>query len=440
MMKLFSKFILISFLCNLPLHAQTIAEKKAASMTPSGGDLNPDMKKQLVQVNRDLNDLQTELKTLYTKIQNLYENGAPQWQFKEYLNKANEIKENIRILENAWRETASSNESEIGYALWHQPDTTIGQLINDYGSQSYIYVTTPEISKMKISVDSNLPIPRSSWNEVLELILNQSGIGVRQLNPFLRELYVLEKDKSGPKLITNHRQELQMLPSDAKIVFVITPEPVEVKRIWSFLDKFVNPSTMTLQMVGRDILLIGNVAEVQDLLKIYDFAASNRGDKEYKAITISKVDVGEMAKILGAIFDAPVEITKGAPPGDKKETRRDSQDNQRGAPSKPTKSNPQNQQDVGGATGLKIIALQNIARALFLIGTKEEIRKAEEIIQQVENQVGEARAKVIYWYTAKHSDPDELGQILEKVYSLMVSQVLKMKVKLPEEALKSAEK
>ena len=53
---------------------------------------------------------------------------------------------------------------------------------------------------------------------------------------------------------------------------------------------------------------------------------------------------------------------------------------------------------------------------------KKEISKAEEIISSIENQVGEARNKTIFRYTVKHSDPEELAQVLHKVYTIMVTE------------------
>lgn len=421
--------IVLLVLSGTTLLAQSIAEKKAGSLTSSGGDLSKDMQKLLMQVNQEMRDSQEELHRLYAQIQDMYQRNVPQESYKELLNKVNQVKENIRALENTWREMASTSGRQEQYALWHQPETTIGQLINDYGSQSYIYVSTPEISSMKLSVDSNLPIPRSSWNEVLELILSQNGIGVKQLNPYVRELYLFKKDKSFLKLITNNRPDLEILPSEAKVAFVVSPEPSEVKRIWYFLDKFVNPNNTVLQLIGRDILIIGQVADVQDVLKIYDFVSTNRGDKEFKVVTLTRIEAGEMAKILGAIFDIPVEISRSEPPGGggppgsgpgPGPSRSTVERIERPDKSKNDLKGIKDAEEASINNGLKVIALSHMSQALFLIGTKEEIRKAEEIIQQVENQVGDARTKVIFWYTTKHSDPEELAQILQKVYQLMI--------------------
>ena len=84
-----------------------------------------------------------------------------------------------------------------GYGLWHSPDTNLEQLIIDYGSQDYVYLIPPEVGSIKISIDSNLPIPRSSWREMLDLILHQNGVGIRELNPYLRQLYLIKEDNSN---------------------------------------------------------------------------------------------------------------------------------------------------------------------------------------------------------------------------------------------------
>ena len=33
---------------------------------------------------------------------------------------------------------ATQGGAQEGYALWHQPESTLGQLVIDYGSQNYV--------------------------------------------------------------------------------------------------------------------------------------------------------------------------------------------------------------------------------------------------------------------------------------------------------------
>lgn len=404
--------------------AQTINEKKSG-FSEESQELTPELRRRLVDINKQLKNSQDELRRLYGQIEELYNEGAPCESFRDLLAAINDIRAFNLELQESWRELSVQLGQTESYALWHQPETTLGQLIMDYGSQDYVYLMTPEISMIPLSVDSNLLIPRAAWGEMLDLILTQSGVGYKQLNPYLRQLFLLKDNRSNVKLITNCRRELELFSPDTRVAFVITPEPADVRRTWSFLEKFVNPNSTALQMVGRDIFIIGPVGELKDLLKLYDFIAQNKGDKEYKVFPITRVDVEEMARILAAVFDQPQGLQPIRLPEPRPGTGAPSMGHpgasQRGRPYTPTAPTPvpvltENPE----INGLRIIPLGNVARAIFLVGTKEELRKAEQIIRQVESQVGEAREKVIYWYTTKHSDPDELAEVLHKIYLLMI--------------------
>jgi len=408
--------VLSLMVCAGPLYPQTIAEKKANASRPGGGDLTQDAQKLLMNVNKEMSEYQLDLQKLYVKVNELFLQNAPPEDYQKLLEVIHQIQANMRKLESNWRETVARHGQETGYALWHQPETTLGQLIIDYGSQHYVYMMSPEISSMKLSVDSNLPIPITSWDEMLELILTQNGVGIKQLNPFLRQLFLVKQDKSALQLITNDRKDLDYLPPSARIAFMLSPEPSEVRRVWLFMEKFVNPNSTVLQVIGRDILLVGQANDLQELLKLYDFVSTNRGDKEYRAISLTRVDAEEMAKVLGAIFEQAPIITGS--------TANNSKTEKGGRsvlpPSARQDIKPQSQEN-SEANGLRVIALKEVAQAVFLVGTREEIKKAEEIIRQVENQVGEAREKILWWYTTKNSDPEELAQVLNKIYYLMVS-------------------
>lgn len=414
------------------LTAQTIAEKKAG-VVKTGGDLDRSLQSQLQFVNKDLVDRQQEVKELYKEVVRLYEAGAPESDYADLLVQINDARGELEDIEEAWREMASSGGKEGGYALWHQPETTLGQLVIDYGAQQYVYLVPDEISEMKLSIDSNLPIPKASWDEMLELIFSQNGVGIRQLNPFLRQLYLMQKDRSGLQIITNKREDLGVLPPHQRVAFMLEPEPAEVRRIWTFLERFVNPNSTSLQLIGRDIVIVGNVNEVQDLLRIYDFVTLNKGEKEYKAIALRRVDAEEMASILGSIFEGIQESHVGQneirlperaikPKLDGSKDRRET-----GSPFPPLRPSPSGSPSSSGESTLRVIALKNIAPAVFLVGTREEIRKAEEIIRQVESQVGGQREKIIYSYRIKHADPEELAGVVDRIYNLMVVNQINVK-------------
>ncbi|MFI0435147.1 MAG: type II secretion system protein GspD [Parachlamydiaceae bacterium] len=387
------------------LFSQTISEKKA-NLQSSQSDLDEETERFLIQINRETLEIHEQLQHLYDEVLRLYQTHAPEEEYRALLEQINNKKRYLNRLEQTWRELVTKGNRSEGYGLWHAPETTLEQLIIDYGSQDFVYLIPPEVGGIKLSINSNLPIPRSSWSDLLQLILTQNGVGVHSLNPYLRQLYLLKQTNSHLKLITNHRHDLEVLPPESRVTFVLSPEPSEVRRTYTFLEKFINPNTTSLQFMGRDILVIGSAGEIQDLLRLNDFVAHNRGEKEYRLLPIYKLPVEEMARILEVTFDQSEEISSPSP----------SHSNGVGSKGRASASAPPT--SVGG---LKIIPLENMAQALFVVGTREEVRKAEEIIRNVENQIGGARDKVVHWYTVKHSEAEELADVLYKVYSLMIN-------------------
>ncbi len=379
----------------LSLFGQSIAEKKA-NLQSSEGDLGHETEQFLMQVNKETQEIHAHINQLYEEALRLYQEQAPPEEYQSLLEQINMQKRSLIRLENAWREMASRTHRTEEYGLWHAPDTTIEQLIIDYGSLDYVYLIPPEVGGIKLSIDSNLPIPRAAWSEMLELILTQNGVGIRELNPYLRQVYLV-KESNYLRLITNQREDLEVLPPDVRVCFVLSPEPSEVRRSFSFLEKFINPNTTVLQILGRDILLIGPVGDIKDLLRLYDFISINRGEKDYSLLPLRKVGPEEMTKILSAIFDQSESSIVHSGKGGKAD------------------------QSVPEASGLRIVPLQDLSQALFIVGTREEVRKAEEIIQNVESQVAGGREKTVFWYTVKHSDPEELADVLYRVYALMIA-------------------
>lgn len=392
MIRLTSLFMLLS--CYNPYAAAQSIEEKKANLHGSESDLDYETEQYLLQINKEIQFHHMHIQQLYDEVLRLYRADAPPEQYRALLSEINDNKHQLYTLESRWRDLVSRDTQGEGYGLWHAPDTNLEQLIIDYGSQDYVYLIPPEVGSIKMSVDSNLPIPRSSWKEMLELILRQNGVGVRSLNPYLRQLYLIKEDNSNLRLITNRAQDLEVLPPDTRVSFVLSPEPSEVRRTFTFLEKFINPNTTTLQILGRDILTIGRVADIQDLLRLYHFVAANRGEKDYRLIPLYKTTPEEMAKILATIFD---------------------QQESGGS------SEVQSGFSGSEANGLKIVILQNMAQALFIVGTREEVRKAEDIVRNVESQIGGARDREIFWYTVKHSNAEELADVLYRVYMLMIS-------------------
>ena len=386
------------------IHAVTFAEKREQFASSSGGSSSSQefktIQESLTQKRKELQLIYVEMQTLLFSDANV-DNVLSSEQVKiadTYRKKISSIKKEIRSLEQEWKDLALGESEDEIEGLWHQPDSTIGQLVIDYSSGDAVFVMPPDIAGYKIHLSSRLSVPKAAWNEMLEVILANFGIGIKQLTPFVKQLYFLRLNQSGLRCITDDRKMLDALPSEDRIAFVCSPPSGELRRILQFLEKFAPQEQLAVQMVGGHLVLVGDVREVKDLMKIYDFIASPKRAQEYRILTLQRADSEEVAKILTCIFEG--EMTRAGEGGSM-------------GPSMMMGS-----QDA--SFGFRVIPLKFPASSLFFIGKHEQIEKAMHIVQDLETSIGEVQEKTIHWYACRHSEAEELAKVLSQVYMKMM--------------------
>lgn len=384
-------FLALLIACFLsPLFSQTIAEKKESFQRNDGG-MDPTTLEQLREVNQLLDEKRLELARAFERARALYQSEAGLCAYEPLLRQIRVLKSEICEIQQMWKAEALSLVQNEEYALWHQPDATLQQLIMDYGAPDHLYLVPPEISGIRMSLNSNLPIPRESWGECLELILAQYGIGIRQLNPYLRELYILRDDPTGIKGILDTPEQLDFYPPHARICYILTPNVTDPRSDLSFLQKFSSTATTKLEIIGGKIFITATVDTIQELLKLYTFANSGGRRQEFQLVTLSKINAKEMEMILNSAFHDTCA------------------------------SNCMGNEGAEGSS-LRVIPLEHLSQSLFLSGAGEEVKKALTLIRDVESQIEAPQEKTVFWYTAKHSDPEELAAVLAKVYDLLIDQ------------------
>ena len=380
-------FYFLFFVIINSVECQSIADKILGE-EESELDFDAEVQKELQQTNIKLAEIKKELLECYKKVQRLYESGANEEEFGDLLQQINILKKERASYENNWKEKASPGAQE-SYGLWNQPETTIGQLVVDYGAQEYVYMMSQEISEMKLTICSHIPVPIESWGNMLEIILEQNGIGVERLNSFLCRLYLLECCDAKIQYVTNRRSDLKLFPSNVRVCFLLSPVISDSLSIVKFLEKFSSLNKTSLHLVNRDILIVSEAARLIELLKLYDFVQAHHSEQEYKIVTLRKIDIEDMQVILQSMFaNKPLlRDTKGG----------------------------------FSENGLNVVGLKSISNTLLLVGTKAEIARAEELIQEIEEHIDDSKEKVIFWYIAKHSKAEELSGVLSKAYDMMIS-------------------
>ena len=374
------------FLLPIFLSSESIAEKKASLSVNNRSHSND-----AVYLNRELSHLKKSLHEAYSRAQKLVSDNADPAEYRTVLAEVNEIKRKKDELEESWRQAAVDEGIIDGesFALWDQEEVTLPQLIMEYGSSDFLYVIPTEFSSLKLHLHSNIPIPRESWSDLLEMMLYHHGFGLKRLNPFAKQLYLLKQDMGAVQTIAYKREHVALAPPASRLCYLIIPPIEQVKSVFQFFEKFSDNKQTFVHQLGNKIAIIAIKEEIEKLLDFHDKVWGSQSGKTTKVISVSKIPVREMEKILHSFFGEAID--KGRAPFGKVE-----QDN----------------------LGIFSIGGSN---SLVFIGPKESVDRAEKIVKETEDQLEDPAEMTIHLYTCRHSDPSDLAVVLEKVYMSLIT-------------------
>ncbi len=266
--------------------------------------------------------------------------------------------------------------------MWDQEEITLSQLIMEYGSADYLYVIPPEYAAMKLNLYSNIPIPRQSWTDLLEMMLYHNGFGMKKLNTYARQLYLLKLDLGAVQTIAYRPEHVAAVPDGSRICYLVIPPIEQVKTVFQFFEKFSDNKQTFVHQLGNKIAIVAVKEEVEKLVDFYDKVWEGHHGKVTRVVHVSKIHIKEMEKILTTFFNEALE--KGRAPFGKPEQE-----------------------------GLGIFALGN-SNSLVFIGSKETVDRAEKIVKDTEEQLEDPSEMTIYLYTCRHSDPSDLALTLKR--------------------------
>lgn len=383
--------IFFCFLCTTTplLFAQTIAEK-IASGSPKSDESSQGFEGMLKTINTQLNHLRSDLSMSYQRARELHALGAADEEYKLLLDHVNQTRSQIHDLETQWHAAvvAESKRDDEGYALWDQEETTLAQLIMEYGALDYLFIVPPEMASTKLNMHSNIPIPRESWSEMLEIILAHNGIGIKKINTYVRQLYILKQDPSAIQAIASTPQQLQWIADHTRLFYLFTPPVEQVKSCFQFFEKFSDAKQTFVHQIGPKIGIVATKEEVAKLIDLYETVWANAQGKVSRVVPVTKMAVKEMEKILQSFFGESIE--KNRPPFGKIEQE-----------------------------GLNIFSLAQ-GNALILIGQEEVVDRAQSIVKETEEQLQDPAEMTVYLYQCCHSNPEDLAKVLEKVYNSLL--------------------
>ena len=345
----------------------------------------------LKEINERICALRVQLQEGYHQVQVLHDQEAEEEKFHALLADVNSMKQKIYSLEKRWREivVTEAKQEEEGYALWDQEETTLAHLIIEYGALDYLYIVPPEMASMKLNMHSNVPIPRESWNDVLEIILTHNGIGIKNINPYARQLYLLKQEPACIERIASSLEQLLLIPEHSRVFYVFSPPVEHIKSVQQFFEKFSDHKHTFIYQIGSKLGIVSNREEVQKILHLYQTVWGQMQGKVSRVIPVVKMSVKEMEKIIQSFFSESLEKTR--PHLNKSEQE-----------------------------GLTIFPLLQ-GNSLVFIGRKEVVDRAERVVRETEDQLQNPAEMTVYLYPCRHSSPNDLAQILEKVYTSLLA-------------------
>ncbi len=341
--------------------------------------------------------LKKSIREKFDEASALAQDDANEAAYVALLNEIRELKKSKEALDEEWRrdfaeDAGSGMES---YALWDVGEITLSQLIMEYGASEYLYIIPQELSAMKLSIFSNIPVPRESWSEMIEMILAHNGVGTRKLNGLVKQLYILKLDPSAIEGVVSREEDLPLFDPHSRIFYVFSPQPEQVKSVQAFFERFSDPKQTTIQSISSKVVLVSTRETVEKLMGLYRAVWEKDRGKVVRVINLLKISPQEGERVLKAVFGDSSLTPKPRPPFFQ-----------------------------GSGEDLSILTLP---QGLVLIGDEEPVSRGEGILAELEAQLEDPGEKVVFWYSCKHSNPEDIASVLEQVYDSLIGSTLEKK-------------
>ncbi|MEM8629162.1 MAG: secretin N-terminal domain-containing protein [Chlamydiota bacterium] len=294
----------------------------------------------------------------------------------------------LEELEENWRMHFADTGifTEEGCGVWDPGEMTLSQLIAEYGSVDYLYIIPPELINVKLQIFSGIPLPRSAWDDMIKLLLHSNGIGVKQISPYAKKLFFLKQDLSRVEALCKTEEGLELFNAGTRIAYVFAPHAEQIKALQNFFTRFSDPKETSVQIVGNKIVIVSSKENIEKLLSLYHAIWEKTTEKVVRVISMQKMDVAEAEKVLKAFFPDPG--YKGKIP-------------------------------IHSHLSDELIFIA-IPQGLVLIGNQHAIARAESLLADLESQLEDPYEMTVYWYSCKHSNPEDVGEILNQVYDSLL--------------------
>lgn len=378
---LFRRLLLLYTYTLSSLHALSISEMRES--LSQGSEVQHE--NHVENLNDEMEALRDELRSISEKSRRLFNENGAEDAFEKLRAQSRDIRDKLKQKENEFRALVKNTEGEP-FSLMHEKEVSLERLITDYASSNYLYVIPPEMAKIQLHLCSSLSIPKASWEEIIEIICIQNGIGIKQVNSFVKTLYwTLGNHTPSLKHIINQRDELELITPHEPVCYIFALRGSEVSRVHQFLKRFVNERLTSIHTLGNQVLILGEAQEVKELAKLVEFIRLGEESKSYRLIDLENIGGEEAERIVKTAF----EVSKA-----------------------------------DGKSEECPVAVLCLKGHLLLLGEEKDLSIASKMLEEISSQILSPDEMTLHWYTCQYSDPAELAALLQQVYQVISSGVI----------------
>ncbi|RDB31169.1 type II secretion system protein GspD [Candidatus Similichlamydia laticola] len=348
----------------------------------------------LRRIQEELASEKKALDLLSERARDLVDSRAPEEDFSELYQEAKRRKGNISKLEEEWRSLRNINIPSESEAMWHMPDATVAQLVTDFGSQDTVYIVPPDIGATRIGLIGNVSVPKESWEGMLEWVLAEQGIGVQRVNAYCKQLFHVSQGPLRFSKILSKEEDLLLIRDSEVVCFLLDTKGIDTKATGLSLEKMLSSVLVQVKPFRTSIALIGRASDVQKGLQIAYFLLEQGSKREFRVVPLTKIAAQDMEAILRSALGNPLSWGHSL--------------------------SFSNQTSELEGIGLQVVPLMSPG-GLFLVGSKEEVERAAQIMQKIEKGLAGPAKREIIRYVVKHTDPVELGKVLAKICKILTT-------------------
>lgn len=308
--------------------------------------------------------------------------------------KLKESKKEIVDLLKEWKKIQQSKKTSSSPYISLEQNMSLEELILQHPPDDCVLIIPHNIGSIPIHLGSLGSIPEAAWDDVISTILSEYQIEQITLHPCIKKLDFVSSNFHSSTIITDNKNEIdRAMPNQT--IFYLMPCKQENKALTlNLLQQFRDPNTTQIFPLRESILITALKSRLQKLIELIEMVEKYQQNKQTKIISLTKISSHQAKEILFRLFF-------------------------------PESFSSEDTHKIEKETDPLFFSLD--AQTILILGTSSQNTYAENTLVDIEKQIQDPQAKILFQYACKYTQAKELAPILNQVYHLMKNEPVSFK-------------